>query len=75
MSLKFTDLLSWHDEFVFYYAGIAFEIVNVYGVSIFLSDGKSGRLLSSYKNKDDLLTNGYLMGHKISEILDKIIVH
>lgn len=74
MSLKFTDLLSWHDEFVFYHNGTKYEIVNENGVSIFLSNDKCGTLICSYKDKDDLLTNGYLLGHKISEILNEIIV-
>ena len=74
MSLKFTDLLSWHDEFVFYLKGVKFEIVNVNGVSVFLSDDKCGTLICSYKDKDDLLANGFLLGHKISEMLDEIVV-
>ena len=72
MPLSFLDLLSWHDEFVFYYSGTKFEIVNENGVSIYYSDDEHGRFICSYKDKDDLLNNGYLLGYKISDILDDI---
>ena len=74
MSFSFLDLLGWHDEFVFIYNGTKYEIVNENGVSIYHSDGKHGTFISSYKDRDDLLINGYLMGHRILDILDDIVI-
>ena len=75
----FMDLLNWHDEFVFYYNGIAYEIVmgedglpSGHNLSLYLSDGYRGTFIKSFNDKDDLLQNGEIDGERIKDIIDKI---
>lgn len=76
----FLELLDWHDEFVFIYNGIKYEIVNgdEYGIgdgiSLYLSDNKYGKFIQSFISKDDFLKNAQIEGKSIIEILNKIKV-
>ncbi len=76
----FLELLDWHDEFVFIYNGIKYEIVNGdeygigAGISLYLSDDKYGTFIRSFADKDDFLKNAKIEGKSIVEILNKIKV-
>lgn len=76
----FLELLDWHDEFVFTYNGIKYEIVNgdEYGegdgISLYLSDDKYGTFMQSFISKDDFLKNAKIGGESIIGILNKIKV-
>ena len=77
----FTELLSYNEEFVFYYKGVAYEIVmseddlpSGHTLSLYLSDGQSGKFIQSFEDKDDLLQNGEIDGKKICTIIDEIVV-
>ena len=76
----FLELLDWHDEFVFIYNGIKYEIVNGdeygigAGISLYLSDDKYGTFIRSFADKDDFLKNAKIEGKSIVEILNKITV-
>ena len=78
----FMEHLSWNDEFVFYYNSIAYEIVwcednlpiGHYSLSLYLSDGRKGKFIKSFIDKDDFLQNGELDGKKILSIIDEIVV-
>lgn len=76
----FLELLDWHDEFVFIYNGIKYEIVNGdeygigAGISLYLSDDKYGTFIRSFTGKDDFLKNAKIEGKSIIEILNKIKV-
>ncbi len=76
----FLELLDWHDEFVFCYNGIKYEIVNgdEYGegggISLYLSDDSYGTFLQSFISKDDFLQNAKIEGESIIKILNKIKV-
>lgn len=74
----FLELLDWHDEFVFIYNGIKYEIVNGdekgegSGVSLYLSDDLHGTFLQSYLSQEDFLKHATIGGKPVSQILDDI---
>ena len=76
----FLELLDWHDEFVFTYNGIKYEIVNGdeygigTGISLYLSDDSYGTFIQSFSGKDDFLKNAKIEGENIAAILYKIKV-
>lgn len=76
----FLELLDWHDEFVFTYNGIKYEIVNGdeygigTGISLYLSDNARGTFVQSFVDKDNFLKNAKIEGKSIIEILNKIKV-
>ncbi len=76
----FLELLDWHDEFVFIYKGVKYEIVNGdeygigAGISLYLSDDKYGTFIQSFTDKHDFLKNAKIEGKSISEILNEIKV-
>ncbi len=76
----FLELLDWHDEFVFTYNGIKYEIVNGdeygmgAGISLYLSDESYGTFIQSFISKDDFLKNAKIEGNSIIQILNKIKV-
>lgn len=76
----FLELLDRHDEFVFVYNGIKYEIVNGdeygegEGISLYLSDDSYGTFIQSFISKDDFLKNAKMEGKDILRILDEIKV-
>lgn len=76
----FLELLDWHDEFVFTYNEIKYEIVNGdeygegKGISLYLSDDAYGTFIQSFISKDDFLKNAKIEGKSIIKILNKIKV-
>ena len=78
----FLELLDRHDEFVFTYNGVAYEIVNGNeygngpGISLYLSNNPFpyGTFIQSFSSKDDFLINGNLEGKNILAILNDIKV-
>lgn len=77
---SFLELLSCHDEFVFNYNGIKYEIVNGdedglgSGISLYLSDSGLGKFIKSFNDKNDFLNNGRIDGKKIFDIINEIEV-
>ena len=73
----FLELLDCHDEFVFIYNGIEYEIVSGdedgegTGFSLYFSYGD---FIQSFEDKDDFLKNGKIEGKSIIEIVDEIKV-
>lgn len=76
----FLELLNCHDEFVFIYNGVKYEIVNGdengegTGISLYFSDYGHGKFIKSFKDENDLLENGEINGKIIAKILNEIIV-
>ena len=71
----FVEFINCNEEFAFYYNGKQYEIVMIYGISLFLCDTTPhGTLLNSFKDKNDFWENCRIEGKRILEIIHEIII-
>lgn len=71
---RFMDLLIHNEEFVFFYEGIAYEIVYDPKLCLYLSDGKHGTFIQSFNSHEDFICNASINGRKVSEVFTQFIL-
>ena len=66
---RFFEFLKCHEEFVFWYCGVRYEIVYENGGQLLLFQGDSpGKLVAKYNDTKDFLERGSICGKTITGI-------